>query len=297
MQAQSWLQLDVRCWSHQTESVGEALIQAGSLGLEERLLPPEDALSKGSWDALLIVYFDAQMTEAQRKEVLAALADLSVHEEQLCWSMHRDDGWSTRWKEFFRPLPIGERFLICPTWEEVPPTEEGRMLIRLDPGMAFGTGHHATTRTCLRFLEEYVQPQQVLLDVGCGSGILSLGALLLGAAKAVGVDIDPDAITVAKENAERNNLLDRCDFSTTDLNRLKQTFPLVIANIQAHILNPMAPALKARLAPKGILILSGILGDQSSRVRVIFEQTGLHFLKQTQDEEWVTMALSLPSSN
>lgn len=272
-----WMQLRVWCDAAHAESLGALLFACGSLGMQELLPPDEEGL---------LAYFAFPLPEDEREQAEAVVERVAA---RFVWSVHRDDGWSTRWQEHFKPLTIGARLVICPSWETVEPVA-GQRVLRLDPGMAFGTGQHATTRGSLLLMERYLPEGQPVLDVGCGSGILSLGALLCGASLAVGVDIDPEAVDVAKENAAHNQLADRCAFSPTPIDKVEGRYPMVLANIQAHILIPMAPALVQRVEPGGILILSGIIDTRRDAVVATYQSAGCTFLEEIEDGEWFSVA-------
>lgn len=297
MSQNEWKQLSCPCPPAQAEALGALLMEMGALGVEERPLsnPPSSeviSIAKRLAEAdrcEVIAYFDADLDEEDKAAIEEILVSFGIDQDISVWTLHRDDGWSTSWKRFFHPILIGETLVICPSWEDFEPSPTQKVL-RLDPGMAFGTGHHGTTRACLRLLEGCLRPGQPILDVGCGSGILSLAALLLGASHATGIDIDPDAIAVALENAEKNSLLDRCHFSTTPLSMLDLAFPVVVANIQASVLIPLAQHLLPRVEPGGLLLLSGILSDQVDDVKAAFSRFPLTFLDRLQDEEWATLS-------
>ena len=185
-------------------------------------------------------------------------------------------------KSHFKPLRVGRRFLIVPTWEDANPTVED-LVIRMDPGRAFGTGHHETTRLCLRWLEEWAEGRRDLrsrsvLDVGTGSGILAIAAALLGVDRATGVDNDPEAIEVARENIELNALSERVCAMEGSVGDVDGTFDAVLANIQANPLVEMATSLGDRVATGGRLVLSGVLIEQRESVLSAFERTGRRFL-------------------
>lgn len=279
---QEWLQLEMLCPPHLTDALSDTLVQEGALGTEER--------DHSNTQRLLVVYFEDSFSAPQQRALTQALADQGISPESMTWSRLRDDGWSTKWKAFFQPLPIGTQLMLCPTWEEPPQTD--RKLLWLDPGMAFGTGHHATTRSCLLLLEELLNTPRPLLDVGCGSGILSMAACLLGATKAYGVDVDAEAVGVANENAALNKLDERCHFDTTPIGQVPGKHPLIVANIQAHILIPMTQQLCSRLAPEGDLVLSGIWHEKESGLLQTFEQNEPHpmsCVRRVEDEGWITL--------
>ncbi|MGB4600037.1 MAG: 50S ribosomal protein L11 methyltransferase [Trichlorobacter sp.] len=184
-------------------------------------------------------------------------------------SLIAEEDWASSWKEHFKPLPIGERLLIIPSWE-TPAATERRQIITLDPGMAFGTGGHETTRLCLECLEQILtdglQADAPVLDLGTGSGILAIAAAKLGVRRIDAVDIDPQAVLVADENCRLNRVSDAVSCSTTPLEQLPDGYRLILANILAEELVRMAPELTRRLRPDGLLVLSGILAEREQFV-------------------------------
>jgi ribosomal protein L11 methyltransferase len=203
------------------------------------------------------------------------------------------EDWSTSWKVNFKPLRIGRRLLIVPSWEEPQPQADD-IVLRLDPGMAFGTGGHETTRLCLELLEQILEniPTMVspaVLDLGTGSGILAMAAVQLGAGRVCAVDIDPLAIEVACENLAINGLQDQVECSTTPLESLEGCFDVILANILAEELVRLAPHLNERLAPGGSLVLSGILTEKEQLVRSGFSDQSLEYQQTLRQGEWVAI--------
>jgi ribosomal protein L11 methyltransferase len=209
-----------------------------------------------------------------------------------------DEGWADRWKEHFKPLRVGRRFIICPTWEE-PEPRPGDLVIRIDPGQAFGTGHHETTRLCLEWLDDYdhllaqhyrasASPSRrpSFLDVGTGTGILAMGATLLGWAEVVAIDNDPEAVRVAAENVTINGLDARIRLATGSVDQVQGRFDVVTANIQALPLIDLAAALVSRLSPTGRLVLSGILLEQRDMVVAAYGRQGLRLTSERSAGEW-----------
>jgi ribosomal protein L11 methyltransferase len=176
-----------------------------------------------------------------------------------------DEDWVRRTQAQFAPIRISDRLWIVPSWHDAP--DPAAINLRLDPGLAFGTGSHPTTRACLRWLERHVVPGAGVLDYGCGSGILAIAALKLGAAAALGVDIDPDAVQTARANAERNAAPAR--FAATDAPH-DFTADLVVANILANPLRLLAPVLAAHCRPRGRIALAGILAAQARGVAAAY---------------------------
>ncbi len=203
------------------------------------------------------------------------------------------EDWSSSWKVHFKPLRVGKHLLIVPTWEEAVQLP-GDLVIRIDPGMAFGTGGHETTRLCLELLEQVMEGSDLitapsLLDLGTGSGILAMAASLLGAGRILALDIDPDAVEVARENLELNGLSDKIECGTTPLESLDERFDIILANILAEELVRLAPYLTDRLNPGGSLILSGILAEKEQLVRRGFSSQPLEYCRTASAGEWVAM--------
>jgi ribosomal protein L11 methyltransferase len=199
--------------------------------------------------------------------------------------------WAEAWKSHYEPLRIGGSFLIVPSWIETEKAspQAGDRIIRLDPGMAFGTGLHPSTRLCLSALEARLQPGDRMLDVGTGSGILAIGAWLLGGTDPVGVDIDPKAVEIARENAILNDMLLDARAGGIEAAAEDAPFDLVVANILAHILIELAPALAERCRPGGLLIASGVLDEQASDVAAAFEAAGFAPAEIGVEGDWVVL--------
>lgn len=203
------------------------------------------------------------------------------------------EDWSSSWKVHFKPLRVGKRLLIVPTWETVEESADD-LVIRIDPGMAFGTGGHETTRLCLELLESIMESGPLLmtpslLDLGTGSGILAMAASLLGAGRILALDIDPDAIDVARENLALNELSDQIECGTEPLESLTENFDIILANILAEELVRLAPHLTERLNNGGSLILSGILTEKESLILQGFASQPLVYSKTVRTGDWVAM--------
>ena len=209
-----------------------------------------------------------------------------------------DADWENNWKAFYKPMEIGERLIVIPDWEEADP--HGRVALRLNPGLIFGTGSHATTRLCLQALERLVQPGMRVLDLGCGSGILSIAALLLGADSAFGCDIDDKAVDVAYENAALNGIgKDRYTVRAGDVlsdKRLRADmgagYDIVVANIVADVIIALAATARDLMAPGGYFLCSGIIDDRAAEVRGKLEESGFTILEENSSEGWYSYLCS-----
>lgn len=203
-----------------------------------------------------------------------------------------EQDWNAPWKALWRPTPVGRNLLICPSWLDPEPGEPRRVL-RLDPGMAFGTGTHFTTASCLELLEDLLEAGPGgarVLDVGTGTGILAVASLLLGAGHATGIDLDPAAVAEARANAARNGVADRFEATGAPLDEGARGFDLVLANLVAETLVDLAPLLAGALAPGGTLLTSGVLHARAGRVEAALGAAGLTQARERRDDAWVTAA-------
>lgn len=195
--------------------------------------------------------------------------------------------WETAWKKYYHAMEIGQRLAICPSWEEY---QGDRTVIRLDPGMAFGTGTHETTSLCLAQLDQLVQGGERVLDIGTGSGILAIAALLLGADSADGVDIDPMCVRTAKENAQMNGVEDRFQVLVGNLSeKVTGTYQIITANIVASAIISLAPCIPALLAEGATFIASGIIDTRRDEVIQAVEQAGLCIKQVKEQNGWVAL--------
>ncbi len=206
----------------------------------------------------------------------------------------QEQDWNAPWREVWHPVPLGRRLLICPSFREIPEEFRARVVIQVDPGMAFGTGTHFTTSACLELLEDCLEQRpgaSSVLDVGTGTGILAIAALKLGAEQALGLDLDPDAVAEATENARLNGVSSRFTALLSPLEPLNQRHPLVLANLLAETLVTLAPLLAGALEKEGDLVVSGILLSRENLVLNAFLPLGLKVVDARRDEAWSALRL------
>lgn len=212
---------------------------------------------------------------------------------ELPYKCVKDEDWENNWKEFYKPLPVGEKLLIVPQWEEAPPAD-GRKILRLDPGLIFGTGSHPTTKMCLRQLETLELADKEILDLGCGSGILAIASLIMGAKNATGCDIDPKAPDIVIENAALNGISDEltvraCNVLSdryTQKQYEEKKFDIVLANIVADVIISLAPMVKNWMKPDGHFICSGIIEGRQTEVENALASNGLTIVNHYHEEDW-----------
>jgi ribosomal protein L11 methyltransferase len=286
----AWVEFHIVTTAQHADQMGERMTECGAAALTMQdagnqpiYEPPLDATSALWPDTTLISLFDAEENFHAVNSILEQEKSAG-HIKDFSMQALPDEDWERRCLEFFQPILFGKRLWIVPSWH-TPPDPDAVNII-LDPGLAFGTGSHATTALCLEWLSENIRPEQTVLDYGCGSGILAVAALKLGAAHAYAVDHDPKAITATLENAERNQL-DTSVLATvldTDFN-LDEPVDILTANILAGPLTKLAPLLAKSVKVGGKIILSGILSEQSEQVAKIY-QTSFDMQLPVFKEEW-----------
>ena len=316
-----WLQISIYTTSEGIEPVSGRLYNLGITGIEiEDYDDFCDFLenNKQYWD-----YVDDELIEEKKQETrvkvyvsdnasgLEMLAGIrSTHAELKSYDVEglfgrlelstdniNEEDWANNWKQYFHPLKIGKRLLIQPEWEPI--TEETeRMFFSVNPGMTFGTGSHYTTRLCLEVLEEIVKPGCVMADMGCGSGILSVISLMLGAKRATAVDIDPNAVHIALDNAERNGV-DTKNYRVLAGNILAddkllaeigdRKYDVIAANIVADVIIAFAPVVAPMLSDDGTFVTSGIIEDRAEDVKSALTEAGFDIKETKQDKDWLCM--------
>ena len=239
------------------------------------------------------VKFYVPDSEEGRGQLRRYLAGLEEYEPQTV--SLREEDWATSWQKYYQPIPVGRRVYIVPDWMRGEPVPDGRTPLYLNPGLTFGTGAHPTTQLCLELLEEVLQSGGKVLDLGCGSGILAIAALAMGASWAIGIDIDPKAADVAFENAALNGVgPDRLSVYAGDVlrdNKLAARLGagqnrVVLANIVADVIIPLSAKAGELMAPDGVFLTSGIIDDREDEVRAALEANGFAVVKHLERGGW-----------
>lgn len=306
-----WLEIVLNAKSEELDLISATLIANGVPGLaveEEEEFRTFLEENRQYWD-----YVDDELMEQMKgvSRIKFYVTDDADGQKQLAQYLKgidlpytsvrlREYDWAHSWQKYYRPLAIGKKLYIIPEWErDTAQIPEGCTSLLMNPGLTFGTGSHASTQLCLEGIEEFVVPGRNVLDLGCGSGILAIAALRLGASHATGVDIDPKAVDVAYENAELNGIgRDRCRFLAgnviadkslvTELKELKA--PLVLANIVADVIIPLAPVVPELLAEGGTFVCSGIIDKRGDEVAAALEKNGLKVIRRFEKNGWIALA-------
>ncbi|MBQ9067282.1 MAG: 50S ribosomal protein L11 methyltransferase [Clostridia bacterium] len=254
----------------------------------------EDLLARDRSKGIVHVYLEPGENPAEAVAFLTErYAAAGITQEISCIPCKRED-WQNNWKKYFRPMEVGEKLLIQPSWEDLDPeVETDRTVLHLEPGLAFGTGTHDTTRLCLETLEERIFGGESVLDLGCGSGILSLSALLLGARSATGVDIDELAVKTAVENGRRNGFVSpQYEVFCGDMTeQITGTYDLVVANIVADIIVLFCKSARQFMHDNSLFLVSGIIATREEDVLRAFSDNGFTVVERKQSGEWLCFVL------
>ena len=287
----AWQQLILEAGDLDPEALSAFFEAQGALSVtlvdaaDQPLFEPDPGTTP-LWSATRVTaLFDADVDLAPVKQALAERFGDALPERVVEQSL-QDQDWERAWLDRFQPMRFGEHLWICPAGQR-PPADDGQVLIDLDPGLAFGTGTHPTTALCLAWLDRHPPSGQQVLDFGCGSGILAIAALKLGAAQVRGVDIDQQALSASRENAARNLIADKLTTALPD-ELPEQTYDLLLANILANPLIELAPRLACLVKPGGQLVLSGILSEQAAEVQRAYEPW-FHFSTPAEQEGWIRL--------
>ncbi|MFI3206642.1 MAG: 50S ribosomal protein L11 methyltransferase [Clostridia bacterium] len=252
----------------------------------------EDLLAKDRTKALIHVYISPEENPLEAVAFLRErFSDCGI-ENEIDTLACKEEDWINNWKKYFKPIPVGEKILIRPTWEDEYDAK-GRTVLHLEPGLAFGTGTHETTRLCLELMEKYLGEGDSVLDMGCGSGILSVASILLGAKLAIGVDIDSLAVKTAIENAKINQVDDKFTGICGNLTeKVSGKFDLVLANIVASIVILLSEDAPKFMNPNSTYIVSGIIDTRSDEV-ITAVTKNFDIIERKEEKGWVAMVLKL----
>lgn len=310
-----WTELSILTTHEAVDAVTNILHEAGASGVviedskeldKERIdkfgeiyaLNPEDFPKTG---VIVKAYLSASSFLAETiEEIKLAIAnlvnfDINIGENVLTLCEVDEEDWSTAWKQYYHPVKISERFTIVPTWEDYKPVSTDELIIELDPGMAFGTGTHPTTVMCLQALEKVVHHDHTVVDVGTGSGVLSIGAAMLGAKSVHALDLDEVAVNAARENVELNKMSDIVEvFHGNLLDTVKEPADIVVANILAEIIMSFTDDAFSIVKPGGIYVTSGIIGAKKDDVKAALEKAGFVIEEVLMMEDWVAIISRRP---
>ncbi len=280
-----WAEMTVVCDSDATDAVSYAFIEAGCGGV--MLSGTNPVTIQGS----LPVTDELMLRVTGLREHLERLEEFGLPPllDGMTLRYAEEEDWANAWKQYFKPLRIGKRLIVKPSWEYFLPTGDD-LILELDPGMAFGTGGHPTTRLCMEALEERMTPGMVVADIGTGSGILSLAAARLGATKVWATDSDLLPRKIAKENIARNELEDVVEIMELEpFDKAAHGCDLIVANIVANTIIELADSIAPRLKPGGIFIASGIVEEHHDNVRDALAAVGLSLLETKREDIWVCL--------
>jgi ribosomal protein L11 methyltransferase len=283
----SWLQLFLRVPPSALDAVSNFLIERGSPGV---------VIKKDEVQAFFAQSHRDSLVKRDIRRFLRGIRTIypGLRERELRWKVLQERNWNKSWRRFFTARKVGKRFWVAPPWGD-PPQTRRRIVLTIEPGMAFGTGTHATTRGCLEFLEEVAEllkeREFQALDVGTGSGILAIALAQLGAEKVLALDNDPVALKAARINLRRNGVQGRVLLTRSRLTQVKGSFPLVVANLTAETIVGLADRLGMKVSPNGYLILSGILKPKVKEVLRSLSSTPFKLVNRKHEKEWATLLL------
>ena len=311
----TWTEISILTTNEAVEAVSNILHEAGASGVviedskeltKERVdqfgeiyaLNPEDFPKNG---VIVKAYLSATSFLAETvEEIKLAITnlvnfDINIGENIVTMSEVNEEDWATAWKQYYHPVKISERFTIVPTWEDYQPVSTDELIIELDPGMAFGTGTHPTTVMCLQALEKVVKDGDQVVDVGTGSGVLSIGAALLGARSVHALDLDEVAVRSARENVELNKVDSTVEvFHGNLLDTVKEPADVVVANILAEIIMTFTDDAFSIVKPGGLFVTSGIIGAKKDDVKAALEASGFTIEEVLMMEDWVAIIARRP---
>lgn len=321
----NWTEVSIYTTSNGIEIINGAMLK---LGIEDAVIEDggvlDDFLNNETlnWD-----YYDEELLKIKDREscIKVYLADnnqgrdllnkiyefIEEFKEEKIFDMGRlkietktlkDEDWANNWKQYFKPFTVSDKIIIKPSWEEYQESTEGKIILEIDPGMSFGTGQHHSTRLCIEQIIKHINKDMEVLDIGCGSGILSIASILLGAKKCVGVDIDENSVRIASENAKLNDISqDKFTVYWGDLTENAELqykigykkYDMIAVNIIAQIIMGMSDTFPKFLKKGGLVIASGIIEKHSQDVIDNFEKLGFEIIEVNKSEEWVSITARL----
>ena len=286
---EKWIGIKIRVNSVYAEALANFLLEWGGEGLGE------DITEEG--ETILTFYLPAKEKEAflgTLGRYLDDLADLFPETERATFQVEEleNEDWGAKWREYFKPLQVGKRFVIAPSWENYEPNQ-GEILIKIDPGMAFGTGHHQSTALCLEAMEDLVSsgdcPLGEALDLGTGTGILAIGAVKLGFPKVTCLDIDPQAVEIAQKNAQLNEVASCISVHLGDITVADGSYALILANITSKALKENGASMARLIRPSGRVIVSGILIKEGQEIKSFFARRDFYLWRELARDEWLCL--------
>ncbi|MCA0937796.1 50S ribosomal protein L11 methyltransferase [Vibrio alginolyticus] len=284
-----WIQIKLNATNENAEQIGDMLMEeTGALSVtfldaqDTPVFEPLPGETRLWGDTDILALYDA---EADTSFIIDQIKASSMLADDFAYKVEQleDKDWEREWMENFHPMKFGERLWICPSWRDIP--EPDAVNVMLDPGLAFGTGTHPTTALCLEWLEGLDLTGKTVIDFGCGSGILAIAAIKLGAEKVIGIDIDPQALQASRDNAERNGVAEQLEVYLPQNQPEGLLADVVVANILAGPLRELAPVIKGLVKPNGDLAMSGVLDTQAEDVANYYRDE-LHIDPITEQNEW-----------
>jgi len=304
-----WTEISIKTSQEGADIAAQAFYEVGITGL---VIEDPDELSQLSKEEFFWDYIDESMVGTSDGTVVikaylssdSSLGEkLSLIKDKINWLKNRDLGvdlgsldieltsvreedWSNTWKKYYKPMKVSDRIVIKPSWETYN-KKKGQVILTLDPGMAFGTGTHETTMLCMQAIDQYIRPDHSLIDIGCGTGVLSIGALLLGAKAATAIDLDGNAVEIARKNAQINKVLDRMTLVHGNLlDEIEGSYDIVVANIIADVIIELSQYVTNYIKAGGLFISSGIIHERLDEVIEQIESVGLIIEKVAKMGEW-----------
>lgn len=304
-----WTEISIKTSQEGVDIAAQAFYEVGITGL---VIEDPDELSQLSKEEFFWDYIDESMVGTSDGTVVikaylssdSSLGEkLSLIKDKINWLKNRDLGvdlgsldieltsvreedWSNTWKKYYKPMKVSDRIVIKPSWETYN-KKKGQVILTLDPGMAFGTGTHETTMLCMQAIDQYIRPDHSLIDIGCGTGVLSIGALLLGAKAATAIDLDGNAVEIARKNAQINKVLDRMTLVHGNLlDEIEGSYDIVVANIIADVIIELSQYVTNYIKAGGLFISSGIIHERLDEVIEQIESVGLIIEKVAKMGEW-----------